>query len=103
MTNFEDELRDALSRQEPPLGFAVRVMKRLPDETLPAPAHHRLIGWAAAAGVVLAIAAGAQYLRVQRAEERARGEAAAEQVLEALRFTATKLQMVQARVKEIGS
>ena len=32
MTDFEDELRDALRRKEPPAGFANRVVRRTRDE-----------------------------------------------------------------------
>ena len=101
MTNFEDELRDSLRREEPPLGFSKRVLRRIPDER--PHARRRVALWAAAATIVVAVGGSVQYSNVQRArEERARGEAAAEQVREALRITGAKLQVVQARFKEIG-
>ncbi len=105
MTEFDDDLRTALGRQEPPAGFAARVLKRVDAETSP-PERSRphVIRWAVAATLVAAMAGSAQYSSAQRArEERARGEAAAAQVLEALRIAGSKLQVVQEKVKEIGS
>ena len=47
---------------------------------------------------------GFQYRAVvQEREERIRGEAAKEQVIQALRIAGSKLQLVQSKVKEIGS
>ena len=54
--------------------------------------------------MVIGIGGGIQYRQVQQArEERAWGEAAAEQLREALRITGSKLQVVQTKFKEIGS
>ena len=103
MTNFEDDLRDALRREDPPAGFVKRVVRRVPDERRRG-RRKTIAVWAAAAAIVIAIAGGMRYSAVERArEDRARGEAAAEQVREALRITGSKLQVVQARFKEIGS
>jgi hypothetical protein len=103
MTDFEDELRDSLRREAPPLGFSKRVLQRVPDERRP-PWRRRVVLWTAAALTVMALGGAIGYSNVQRArEERARGEAAAEQVREALRITGSKLHAVQARFKEIGS
>ena len=102
MTNLEDELRDAFRRKEPDDAFVKRVLRRIPDEQR---ARRRTVfQWAAAAAIVGAIGGGIQYSAGQHArEERARGEAAAEQVREALRITGSKLQVVQTKFKEIGS
>jgi hypothetical protein len=97
MTNFEDRLRDSLGREEPPPGFSRRVLRRIPQER----SHwwrRRVVLWAAAAMTVIAVGGTIGYSNVQRArEERARGEAAAEQVREALRITGAKLHVVQTR------
>ena len=102
MTNLEDELRDAFRRKTPNEAFVKRVLRRIPDQQ-----HARrktAVQWAAAAAIVVAIGGGVQYAAGERARvERARGEAAAEQLREALRITGTKLQVVQAKFKEIGS
>jgi hypothetical protein len=103
MTNFEDQLRDSLCREEPPLGFSKRVLRRVPDER-PHGWRRRVVLWTAAAMTVIAVGGTIKYSNVQRArEERARGEAAAEQVREALRITGSKLHVVQAKFKEMGS
>jgi hypothetical protein len=103
MTNIEDELRDSLRREAPPLGFSKRVLQRVPDERRQA-WRRRVVLWAAAAMTAIALGGTIGYSNVQRArEERARGEAAAEQVREALRITGSKLHVVQAKFKEIGS
>ena len=112
MNELDDELRGALRRQEPPAGFAERVLRRAGDgarrtdhgQPRPAFARQRVIGWAAAAALVAGIAGGVQYNAAKQArEERARGEAAKAQVVEALRIAGAKLQLVQTKIKGIGS
>jgi len=51
--NIEKELRDVLRRQDPPRGFADRVMRRL--ETGAAPTHWRFRALAAAALLAFAL------------------------------------------------
>ena len=107
MNELDDELRKALRREDPPAGFAERVMRRV-NEQQPvrqaAVMRPSFMRWAAAAVLVAALGGGYQYRAVQKArEERARGEAAKEQVIQALRIAGAKLQFVQATVKEIGS
>lgn len=105
MRNLDDELRNALRREEPPAGFADRVIERAARGR----AQHRqanrpFVRWAAAAAIVAALGGGVQYRVAQKErEERLRGEAAKEQVVQALRIAGSKLQLVQAKVKEIGS
>lgn len=108
MTYLDDELRRALCRREPPPGFAERVLGRAgeqpPERKLDAPRPSWLWRWAAAAALVGALGGGIQYYTVmERRAERARGEAAKEQVLKALRLAGSKLQVVQETVKGIGS
>jgi hypothetical protein len=118
MTRFEDELKNALRRQEPPQGFTDRVLARAAeigsrqvdhawrdlwlkifDQPL-APAN--LLRWATvtvlAAGLVVG---GVHYRSVQR--ERAQGEAAKQRLLLALRIAGRKLQLAKTRVDEINS
>ena len=106
MNELHDELRRALRREDPPAGFADRVMRRLetrqPEPRIPM-VKPSLMRWAAAAMLVAALGGGLQYRGVQQERERIRGEAAKEQVMKALRITADKLQVVQSAVKEIGS
>jgi hypothetical protein len=118
MTRFEDELKNALRRREPPQGFSHRVLARAAeigsrqadhawrelwlkifDQPL-APAN--LLRWATvtvlAAGLVVG---GVHYRSVQR--ERAQGEAAKQRLLLALRIAGRKLQLAKTRVDQINS
>ena len=118
MTRFEDELKNALRRQEPPQGFAGRVLARAAEQNSResrstwrdswlrgfaqplAPAN--LLRWAAVATVAVALAVGgAHYRNVQR--ERTQGEAAKARLLLALRIAGSKLQLAKARVDQINS
>ena len=105
MSELEDELRHLLRRRQPPAGFDERVLRRLEVERLRyRPLRlRRLIVWAAAAVLVVAIGGAIQYRTGQRAQERAKGEAAKEQVLEALRIVGSKLEVVRVKIKEVGS
>lgn len=102
MDRLEEELRRALTRKEPPEGFADRVLAAARAHT--AARERRLPWWRrsrlvpAAAVCLLLLAGGIALDRHRRREVLARGEAASQQVITALRITAAKLQMVQARV-----
>jgi hypothetical protein len=113
MNRFEDELKNALQRQEAPDGFAERVLARTAEQA-PRPLWPSLRGslgnlfaqpllrWAALAAVCVAlVVGGVHYRNFQR--ERARGEAAKEQLLLALRIAGSKLQLARARVDQINS
>jgi hypothetical protein len=102
---MDDELRNALRREEAPDGFADRVLHRAArGRTQQRPTNRSLVRWAAAAVIVASVAGGVQYRTVQQErEERIRGEAAKEQVVQALRIAGSKLQLVQAKIKEMGS
>lgn len=106
MTELEDQLRDALRRKTPPPGFTDRVVSRVeadrPTRTL-ATGRSAFMRWAAAAALVAALGGTIEYRKIREERERARGEAAKEQVMQALRIAGSKLQVVQARIKEIGS
>lgn len=114
MKELDDDLRDALRREPAPPGFAERVLRHAEEQArrqdvdrprLQSLGWRRpIVGWAIAASLVAAVAGGVQYRNFERArEERAAGEAAREDVIKALRITATKLQIVQAKVREVGS
>jgi hypothetical protein len=118
MTRFEDKLKNALRRQEPPRGFADRVLARAAeigsrnvdqvwrdlwlkifDQPL---AKANVLRWATvtvlAAGLVVG---GVHFRSAQR--ERAQGEAAKQRLLLALRIAGRKLQLAKARVDQINS
>lgn len=109
---LDDELRSALRREPAPPGFAERVLQRVEEQAAgparsgsrAAPVRWSIFSLAAAAALVAAVAGGIQYRSFERARaERAAGEAAKEQVIEALRITASKLQLVREKVREVGS
>jgi hypothetical protein len=92
MDKLEEQLKQALTRQDPPAGFADRVAAACPAERA---APIRFTGYRAfAAGLLLLFAGGAAYRRHE-------GEAAKQQVITALRITAGKLGRIQARVREV--
>ena len=104
--NLDDELRSALGRREPPLGFAQRVLARAQDsrerrrswiEPL-ALLWPRRLRWAAAClfACVLLVTAGLEHRR------RSQGELAKQQVVLALRIASAKLSYAQEKAQEIG-
>jgi hypothetical protein len=104
MKRLEDELRNAMRREEPPEGFFERTLARTS-----APRQNAWAGivarhgmrWALAGALCLVLAVGGMEFR--RAEaERARGEAARAQLILALRITADKLQFAQAKAQQHG-
>jgi hypothetical protein len=117
MSRFDDELKSALRRQEPPQGFVDRVLARAAEQRSgqikPAwrdswlkifaqPLRLPLLRWAALATVSVVLAlGGVHYRSVQR--EHAQGEAAKERLLLALRIAGNKLQLARTRVDQINS
>jgi hypothetical protein len=108
MKRLEDELRQALRRHSPPEGFADRLLAEAAQRPAGARARRNrragfgwsALRWACVAAVVLAMIAGVRY-QSQRIEV-ARGVAAKEQLVLALRITAAELQFTQDKVLEVG-
>ena len=97
--NLENDLKRALRRESPPAGFARRVMERI--ERIE-PERKRPVWWrAAAASVALAAVLGGY--ATHRVVEQRRGEAAKEQVLEAMRIASEKVRYAQEEARSIGS
>jgi hypothetical protein len=93
MSRLEETLKQALRREEPPAGFAGRVLARV---TPPAPQPMAWMRWAFAAALPLVLLMAFQYNAEQR--RRAEGEAAKAQMLTALRITADKLEYAREKV-----
>ena len=92
MDRFEESLRGALARKDPPPGFAQRVAARAAKGP---PARSYTPRWiAAAAVVVMAVGSGVAYRRHQ-------GEVAKEQIMTAMKITAVKLHRIQTHVQEV--
>jgi hypothetical protein len=97
MNEFEDRLRDALQRTEPPPGFAERVIARVPPRRVPVWTGWRSLAAIAALLLVMFSALLFEWRRqVERAE---RAEAANRQLMYALRLAAEKIERVQQRVQ----
>jgi len=96
MTPLEEDLKKALARVEPPDGFTERLAARMgamPARKRP-PVYWR---WAAAAAAAAVLFSGVSYEH----ERQARGEAAKEKVLLAMRITSSKLQQAQHQIEEV--
>jgi hypothetical protein len=92
--NIEDNLRAALRREDPPPGFASRVLERMPPRRNHAWQHWR---WAAAAAVlVVFVFSGVEY---RRAQQRMAGERAKQQLMLALQITGSKVHVVQQKIQ----
>ena len=102
MKHLEDELREAMRREEPPAGFTNRVLAAASGtRTNP---WTRIFGWSgvrwALAGAMCLMLAVAGIEYKQRRDEQERGEAAKAQLMQALRITADKLEFAQATIQK---
>jgi hypothetical protein len=105
-SDLERDLRQALQRKQPSPGFAARVLAKLPDERTSPWAHwfHApALRWATAAALFLVIGMGAIAYYHHHQQELARGRAARQQLMLALRITGAKLQFAQQRIQAIGA
>jgi hypothetical protein len=108
MTPFEEQLKNALKRENPPPGFAGRVMARIPERE---PQWGSLFlsmfqlhttRWALA-GIFAFIMIFAVVVHKQREmRERIEGEQARSQVMTALRIASVKLSATRKKVQSIG-
>lgn len=111
MNRMDDALKNALRRQQPPEGFADRVLVRVAEQhASPRPvAHHSwprfftepIVRWAALATVAAAMIVGVHLYNVR--QERARGEAAKQRLMLALHIAGSKLQLARAKVNQINA
>ncbi len=109
---LEAAVRAALARKNPPLGFALRVEARIAEERKPEIrrasqwAGWRWSGWrlesqfALAAALLLAIVLPLGW-RLHHQAEVARGEAAKQQVMLALRITGMQLRSIEERTQSM--
>jgi negative regulator of sigma E activity len=96
MSSFEDDLKKALARVEPPEGFTERLAARI--AALPRRNRPTLYWrWAAIAATVTVLFSSLAYQHQRQVQ----GEAAKEKLLVALRITSSKLQHTQQRIEEI--
>ena len=97
MDELESRLRKSLERVEPRAGFADRVMAKLEAPVREMPRRGAWIAprWAAAAGLAVVLAGGSFYHQQQ---ERARAEAARDQLLLALQITGKQFDHLRKQV-----
>ncbi|HEY4767119.1 MAG TPA: hypothetical protein VIH75_25845 [Candidatus Sulfotelmatobacter sp.] len=116
-TNRMDEvLKRALRREQAPDGFADRILARASEVPLAArssaaePIHagswlrfftRPLLRWATLTALATAMLLGVHLHSARR--ERARGEAAKQRLMLALRIAGSKLQLAKSRVNEINA
>ncbi len=99
MDPLEQELKKALGAKDPPLGFEGRVMARIVNaQTGRRPAPRWRLAFAGGLAAVL-VAGGVMY---QHRQVRRRGEAARDQLLQALQITSVELNRVRQTVQERG-
>ncbi|MCP5111076.1 MAG: hypothetical protein GY953_09595 [bacterium] len=107
MSRFDESMKEALGRREPPAGFTEKVLARAAEQSRRRSRWQALLAmfqgprmrWAVAVAAVALMVAGAQ-LYSER-QERLRGEHAKQQVLLALKITANQLQSTRQKVLEI--
>jgi hypothetical protein len=107
MTPFEEELKKALARREPGEEFVGQVLAKV-EASHAATVRARPFMWgnpwwrfaSAAVLLVVALLSGLAYRQHERV---AKGEAAKNQLLLAMRITGSQLRQAQLRVKKIES
>jgi hypothetical protein len=92
MREFEDELRSALRRQEPPGGFADRVLARTRSKG--ARHRRRWVAAAIAAGLLLSLG-GFEYRQYE-------GRKAKQELLLALEIAGSKLNIAQEKISRLS-
>ena len=92
MREFEDELRSVLHRQDPPAGFADRVLARASPKG--AVRHRSWVAAAIAAGLLLS-ASGLEYRQYE-------GRKAKRELLLALEIAGSKLSIAQEKISHLS-
>jgi hypothetical protein len=102
--SLEQELRHALRRTDPPLGFDDRVLSRIAaGETVPMVQPHSRwahVGLPIAASLMLAVGA-TYYVQQQQMTRQEQAQAAARDVVLALQIASETVSAAQAKVEEI--
>jgi hypothetical protein len=109
--NLEAALKQALRSQDPPSGFADRVLASVGDRRTQAtlsrnPWHaifaQPLLRWTAFAAITASLVLGFVHQR-SIVRERAQGEAAKQRLMLALRIAGSKLQIARSKVNQINT
>ncbi|MDQ2945444.1 MAG: hypothetical protein M3Y27_05790 [Acidobacteriota bacterium] len=103
MMDFEDQLRSALARKEPPAGFAERVAaESIRRDGWPSGRRNFWKTWAAGCIAASLLAGAFEMRQVESRRERDKGQAARTQLLQALRITGAKLHHIQQKVEDVS-
>jgi hypothetical protein len=100
MSSFEEELKRALARVEPPEGFTERLAARIasmPPSKAPLSKRPVYLRWAAIAATAVMIFSGLAYQHQRQVQ----GQQAKEKLFVALRITSSKLQQTQQQIKHV--
>jgi hypothetical protein len=106
MDPLEQQLKQALRREQPAGDFTARVLARVEQENDRQPWWHAWLGsgrlrLATAVALCVVVLGGMMLQRVQ-ARRRAEGEAAKQQVMLALRIAGTKVKLASDRVQQLS-
>lgn len=99
MTPFEEELKRALVRCEPPADFTERVLAQV-SAAAPKRGWYAVRGWQLVAIAAMALVMLGTIFQQQRSRAR-QGEQAKEKLLVAMRITGWKLQQAQEHVQRV--
>jgi hypothetical protein len=97
MTDFEDQLRRGLSRREPPADFAARVMASAARQPKRSASWGHWRPWAAAGIAASFFVVGLSVDLEHRRQQQ--GEAARDQLLQAMQITSSKLAKIHQKVR----
>jgi len=111
MNQIEELLKNALRRQDAPPDFSEQVLARVAQHnSIPRVRQDTwwsiftqpLVRWSAITATAISLVIGGIHYRNAR-RERAKGEAAKQQLMLALRIAGSKLQLAKAKVNEINA
>lgn len=102
MTPFEEELKKALVRCDPPEGFEERLFKKIArGGNHRVPFYRSMSNWRLVAASAVLVVAGGWGLAYRQHVREERGEAVKRQLLVAMRIAGTELREAQSRVKRL--
>ena len=108
MNSLENNLRDALRRQEPPDGFAERVLSRIPPRPegwkprLAALFRMPALRWAMAGAMIVCLLIAGLVQQERQRRIQAEGEMAKAQLIQALRIASLKLNTARKKVLDVS-
>ena len=115
MNYTDDQLKQALRRQDPPAGFADRLLARVAEQDAASAESPRrswlnfftqpALRWASVAALCVTLLVTSLYYRhayLEAERQRAEGEAAKQQLMLALRIASSKLQHAKSKVQSVS-